>query len=449
MTISQYFSIKLETSYNTRRFLAIKLKRVMLELMSLGLITEIFSGWGETPPPLKPIQPLQWEELALFSLPHSPEPIINTIIDNYLQDLSNSGIPLNQQGVWLASDWWTYAQHRGEIPQSAASLTKIATSLAALETYGVNYQFETLVRHTGSIENGVLKGDLIIVGDGDPFFVWEEAIALSNHLNQLGITQVTGNLIIAGDFFMNYETNSKTSGQLLAQGMNYQLWSQEARQQYQQLPSETPLPKIQIRGDIIVDQSASEMGTILVHHQSLPLPKILQEMNVYSNNKMADLIARSVGGAEIVEKIVTEITAVSPEEVQLINGSGLGVDNRLSPRVVAKMLRAIQQKLEANGKTINAVFPVAGISRGTIRDRDIPTGIALKTGSLWNVSALAGVIPTDRHGLVYFTIINQNGGLQTFRNQQDKVLKNLVKEWEYNPFSINSNVKLGDTKRNN
>jgi len=421
----------------------------MLELISLSLMTKLFTGWGETPPPLQPVQSLQWEEAALFSLPHSPEPIIKKIAENYLQDLSNMGIPLNSQGVWFASDWWTFAQHRAEIPQSAASLTKIATSLAALDTYGVNYRFETLVRQTGVIEDGVLEGDLVIEGGGDPFFVWEEAIALGNRLNELGIEKVRGNLIIVGDFFMNYQQNPQTSAQLFAQALNHQLWSREIERQYEQLPSETLRPQVQILGNIQVSNNADfKSNKLLIRHLSLPLKDILQEMNVYSNNKMADLIARSVGGAEAVEKKVIEITQVSSEEVQLINGSGLGIDNRLSPRAVAKMLRAIQQQLEAEGETIGAILPVTGINRGTVRDRAITAGIAVKTGSLWNVSALAGVIPTKRHGLIYFTIINQNGNLQTFREQQDQFLQQLDQPWQISRFKSNSLVQLGDPKRN-
>ncbi|AFZ51803.1 D-alanyl-D-alanine carboxypeptidase [Dactylococcopsis salina] len=421
----------------------------MLDLISLGLITELFTGWGETPPPLKPIQPLQWEESALFSLPHSPEPIIKKIAENYLQDLSNMGIPLDSQGVWFASDWWTFSQHRGEISQSAASLTKIATSLAALDTYGVNYQFETLVRHTGGIEDGVLKGDLVIEGGGDPFFVWEEAIALGNRLNELGIEKISGNLIIVGDFFLNYQQNPQTSAQLFAQALNHQLWSREIQKQYKQLPSEMLRPQVQVLGNIQVSNNADfKSNKLLIRHLSLPLRDILQEMNVYSNNKMADLIARSVGGAKIVEQKVIEITQVSSEEVQLINGSGLGIDNRLSPRAVAKMLRAIQQQLESEGETMGAILPVTGINRGTVRDRAITEGIAVKTGSLWNVSALAGVISTKRHGLVYFTIINQNGNLQTFRNQQDQFLQQLDQSWQISRFKSNSLVQLGDPKRN-
>ena len=419
-------------------------------ILGWSALIGILSGWGQQPPTLQPVQELGWKELALFSLPHPPEPMIEKTVENYLQTLSQLGIPQKSQGLWLASDWWTFADHRGTIPQSAASLTKIATSLAALETYGSDYQFETLIKHTGRIEEGVLKGNLIIEGGGDPFFVWEEAIALSNSLNELGIQTVTGDLIVTGEFFMNYQDNRQTSAQLLAQGLNSQRWSKEAQEQYKTLPDGTPRPQVEFLGAVREQRNAEfPEATLLVQHQSLPLTQILQQMNIYSNNKLAELIVAAVGGVETVEALVIEATGVAPAEVQLINGSGLGVANRLSPRAVSQMLRRIDQKLNAQGESLGDILPVTGIEVGTVRDRAIATGIPVKTGSLWNVSALAGVMNTERHGKVYFAILNQNGNLDTFRRQQDQLLQSLDQHWDLIPFDGNIAVKLGDPKRIN
>lgn len=51
-----------------------------------------------------------------------------------------------------------------------ASLMKIATTVAALEELGVNKTFDTELGHTGFIEDGVLYGDLVLRGSGDPTF---------------------------------------------------------------------------------------------------------------------------------------------------------------------------------------------------------------------------------------------------------------------------------------
>lgn len=422
----------------------------MLDVISLSLWAGLLTDWQDHAAPLKPVQTLAWEELALFSRPNPPTPMIEEIVPNYLQQLSTLGMAVPSQGVWLASDWWIFGQHQGQRLHSAASLTKIATSLAALEVYGVHHQFETLVKRTGQVKNGVLQGNLIIEGGSDPFFVWEEAIALANTLHESGIQKVRGNLIITGNFFMNYQQDAETSSHQFTKALNYQLWSEEIRQQYQKFAPEIPRPEIQILGDVIINENykSFKKATTIIRHQSPPLLTILQQMNIYSNNKMAELLAQSVGGAQSVATIAAKTANFPLEEIQLMNGSGLGVDNRLSPRAVCQMLKTIHEKLEKNGENIAAIFPVTGIEKGTVRDRALPEGIAVKTGTLWNVSALAGVISTERHGLVYFSIINQNGNIQTFRQQQDKLLQQLDEQWHLVPFDHKATVQLGDPKRN-
>jgi len=49
-----------------------------------------------------------------------------------------------------------------------ASVTKLMTSVFALETLGKGYRFSTDILHTGSIEEGIIRGDLYIKGSGDP-----------------------------------------------------------------------------------------------------------------------------------------------------------------------------------------------------------------------------------------------------------------------------------------
>ncbi|TMV42251.1 D-alanyl-D-alanine carboxypeptidase, partial [Thioclava sp. BHET1] len=55
-----------------------------------------------------------------------------------------------------------------ELPIPPASTAKTLTTLYALETLGADFQFETRFAATGTIQNGVLHGDLILLGGGDP-----------------------------------------------------------------------------------------------------------------------------------------------------------------------------------------------------------------------------------------------------------------------------------------
>ncbi|NJL23588.1 MAG: D-alanyl-D-alanine carboxypeptidase [Leptolyngbyaceae cyanobacterium SM1_3_5] len=291
------------------------------------------------------------------------------------------------------------AENVGTTALSAASLTKIATTLAAISTWGVDHQFETIVSATAQPQNGVVTGDLIVQGGGDPFFVWEEAIALANALQEMGVDRVTGNLVIAGNFAMNFQTDPAASGRLLRQGMNSGAWNAEASNQFARLPQGTARPNLRIDGDVrVVSLSEAQARSIVpvVRHRSLPLSQILKAMNSFSNNAMSEMLAVQLGGGAKVAQTVAQTAKVPPEEIQLINGSGLGTENRISPRAVTAMLLAIQTYLQPQQLNVADVFPVMGRDRGTLGRRQMPAGAAVKTGTLNEVSSLAGVIPSAR-----------------------------------------------------
>jgi D-alanyl-D-alanine carboxypeptidase/D-alanyl-D-alanine-endopeptidase (penicillin-binding protein 4) len=56
----------------------------------------------------------------------------------------------------------------------------------------------------------------------------------------------------------------------------------------------------------------------------MTLAKILKQMNIYSNNNMAEMLAEFMGSALVVSQLAAKSAAVPPEEIQLIKGSGLG-----------------------------------------------------------------------------------------------------------------------------
>jgi serine-type D-Ala-D-Ala carboxypeptidase/endopeptidase (penicillin-binding protein 4) len=368
---------------------------------------------------------------ALIVEVSNPDPIATTALQQHLDALSSQGLAADQQGVWLRAGDQVLAENLGTVPLSAASLTKIPTTLVALMTWGPNHQFETIVSTTGTVEGGVLQGNLIVQGASDPFFVWEEAIALGNALNQAGIQQISGDLVIAGDFAMNFETDPITAGTLLKQGFDSNLWTDEIETQYQQLSPATARPRITLAGTVrTASEGDRKQAKPLIRHQSLPLVNILRGMNIYSNNIIADMLANTLGGAPAMAKQAAEIANVPPEEIQLINGSGLGEDNRISPRAVTSMLVAIQKYLQPRQLSIADVFPVVGQDIGTLQGRNISPGAVLKTGTLDAVSSLAGVIPTRDRGLIWFALINLGSGdLQSFHDQQDFLLQKLQLAW--------------------
>lgn len=62
-------------------------------------------------------------------------------------------------------------------------LIKIVISVVVLDKWVFNYCFIICFYIDGFIYNGVLEGNLFVVGDYDFFFVWEEAIVVGNVLN--------------------------------------------------------------------------------------------------------------------------------------------------------------------------------------------------------------------------------------------------------------------------
>ena len=334
----------------------------------------------------------------------------------------------------------------------------MATTLAALMTWPVDHQFETLVGYRGTLQNGVLQGDLVIQGGRDPYFVWEEAIALGNALQIMGVQRVTGNLVITGDFSMNFFPDPNYSGELLREGLDAGRWSADAEYYYTTLPSGTPRPQLAIEGAVVLGQINPEAPPQwLIRHKSLPLVALLKAMNIYSNNAMADLIALGVGGANTVAAKVVEQTQLPLEEVRFINGSGLGVENQMSPRAVVATLLATQQLLKPHGLSVSDVMPVMGQEVGTLVGRNLPPQSALKTGSLAEVSSLAGVFHSRDRGPIWFAILNQGSDLEGFRVQQDSLLRTLEAHWGSAPPppELQPKIKLeqdpyrlGDPQRN-
>ena len=405
---------------------------------------------------VKTLQNTPWS-----ALPGDPAPEAEAIVKRYLATLQSMGLNPNEQGVWLQSGPSLFVNHQGNQPLSAASLTKIATSLAALETWGPGHQFETRVYANGPIQNGVLQGNLVVEGTGDPMFVWEEAIALGNALNQAGISQITGELIIVGNFLMNFDFDPVKSGNFLKQAINSKAWQGGVSAQYAEMKPQPNKPTVVIQGNVraVPTIDANQMGlTPVVNHKSLPLLQLVKRLNVYSNNVMSEVLSRLIGGPQITAERAARAASISQNEVLLINGSGLGVENRISPQASVQMFTALARYAERGGFTISDLFPVSGRDVGTLIDRSIPKNTVVKTGTLNEVCALAGVLPTRDRGLVWFSIINRGSQIEALRNQQDILLQQLQAAWGKpatlaktvtpNPAIDASTAKLGAIERN-
>ncbi|MGB7274579.1 MAG: D-alanyl-D-alanine carboxypeptidase [Geitlerinemataceae cyanobacterium] len=366
--------------------------------------------------------------------PDVPDAQVQQQIEKFLTRLTSEGFPPENQGVWIQTEDTLLANHQGTKPLPAASVTKVATALAALEIFGADRQFVTEVGAVGSIEDGVLQGDLVIDSEGDPFLRWEEAIAIGNLLNELGIRRVTGDTIVNDKFYMNFCPNSfdpcaLSPGELLFEGLDERLWTAEALQQYQQLPLGTPRPQVTIEGTVRVESQLPDGVKPLIRHYSPPLVEQVKLMNRYSNNMVAEALAKAVGGANVVARTAAAATGVPPEEIQLINGSGYGEENKISPRAAVALFLALQNNFQAFNLSAADIITVVGEDRGVLDSRSLPELSVVKSGSLNNVSTIAGAVPTQVRGTVWLAVFNGGVNMEGFRAAQDSLLNDFVKQW--------------------
>lgn len=84
----------------------------------------------------------------------------------------------------------------GATPMAPASTAKVITSLYALETLGPGFRFTTRLVATGPVSGGLIQGDLILVGGGDPTLGTDDLDDLAADLVKAGVRGVTGRFLI-------------------------------------------------------------------------------------------------------------------------------------------------------------------------------------------------------------------------------------------------------------
>lgn len=85
-------------------------------------------------------------------------------------------------------------EHDARTGQPPASVTKAVTALYALDRLGPEHRFKTRLIAGGAVQDGVLKGDLILAGGGDPTLDTDALAALAAKLKAAGIREVRGSL---------------------------------------------------------------------------------------------------------------------------------------------------------------------------------------------------------------------------------------------------------------
>lgn len=138
----------------------------------------------------------------------SPLPTLKASINQEVAGARQIAPEIGVDVVEVASGRRIYSFHP-ETKRILASNTKLFTSATALDRLGPGFFFETPVYVRGDVENGVLRGDLGVVGGGDPnisgrlyqgdsFGAFREWAAA---LRELGIRRIEGDVLLASGLF--------------------------------------------------------------------------------------------------------------------------------------------------------------------------------------------------------------------------------------------------------
>jgi serine-type D-Ala-D-Ala carboxypeptidase/endopeptidase (penicillin-binding protein 4) len=370
--------------------------------------------------------------------------------DRIAAALANDG---SAGGAWVfdtdaGSDPLLFSDNgsRRRIP---ASNQKLFTTAAFLAEFGAKARLETRAYVRGRLtgRRSVLRGDLVIVGDGDPAFGTARfaraanqpvtrVATLARNVARAGIKRVTGR-ILADDTIFDRERRSGPDLSPLS-GLSFNNGYDGGG--YAQAPElvaakglKSALRKRGIRVTGKVGRASLPDRTLdrepLASVASPTVAKLIEETNVPSNNFFAEMLLKRLGasggkrgtrhrGNNKVEAFASSIGT----GLQAVDGSGLSRRNKVSPEQVGKLLVAMAEQ-GAGARAFRDSLPVAG-REGTVADRMRGTAAegncATKTGTLADVSALSGYCQAGNHTIAFSLLMN-SADVDAARRAQDTI----------------------------
>jgi D-alanyl-D-alanine carboxypeptidase/D-alanyl-D-alanine-endopeptidase (penicillin-binding protein 4) len=157
-------------------------------------------------------------------------------------------------------------------------------------------------------------------------------------------------------------------------------------------------------------------------------------MNARSSNFIADKIGALIGGAPGVQQFLIDELKLPADNVTIATVSGRE-HNRLTPRDLLRVIRALIEEAKRQGLEPSDIMPVASDDAGTLRRRLAGTGlegaVVAKTGTLTaevdgGMASLAGIVYTQDQGPVLFAILDQGNQISDNRQLEDQLLGEVV-----------------------
>ena len=148
--------------------------------------------------------PFRW--IVIFAIILASFPLFvfsNNLPSQVQQALRNAGVSDSAVGIYVheIGEPKPLFSVNAEVPMNPASVMKLVTTFAGLEILGPAYTWKTEIYANGQLTDGVLHGDLVIKGYGDPKLNLENFWLLAHRLRKSGLYKITGDLILDHSYY--------------------------------------------------------------------------------------------------------------------------------------------------------------------------------------------------------------------------------------------------------
>lgn len=336
------------------------------------------------------------------------------------------------------------------IPVIPASNQKLMVAAVALEVLGSEFRFRTEVRSAAPV-GGVVPGNVVLVGGGDPVLVSDGVIDPLRHpaFNTTRFDDLVDAVVAAGV--------TRIDGDVVGDGSRYDdefrvpSWGAEITNldggpydallvddgiiengNYGRVPARSAAVVfenlLESRGVTVVggtdqiDGAATGLPTTLASVESEALPEILVEMLHTSDNNTAEMILKEIGfqvagvgsrqaGLDVVGARLAE-WGMPLDGFALADGSGLSRENRATCAGIAWLLA--DSPVATDLVDLLAVVGRDGTLAQQLLGSPAEARMQAKTGTLTDVKALSGTMPGhDGDPFTFSLLLNRAGADET------------------------------------
>ncbi len=346
-------------------------------------------------------------------------------------------IAVGDEGTFL----YERADGAARIP---ASNEKLLLSMALLDTFGGGYRIDTRAAAQSIDANGVVRGDLWILGGGDPEITRARMSLLAARIAAAGVTKVRGRVMGARNYFRHdwWATGWKRGESRLyvapptALTFDGNVANGAYTHDPERLAAESLARRLEARGIGVLGkpgEGTPQAGlTDVATISSRPLSALLTSQNVDSRNFYAEELGKLLGATQsgppgTIAKGATALQTWASEHdvsVTAYDASGLSYADRVTARGMVELLWTADAS--SWGATLRASLPSAG--RGTLDERLKGVRLRAKTGTLDAVSSLSGWVWSTRlDRFVEFSILSAGMSKDSATTIEDRVVRILAR----------------------